>query len=185
MPENLGHVLGVMNWLSGLSGKAGSQNPERNMDHEVLTGKIIGAAIRVHRELGPGYLESFYEEALCIELTAIGVKFARQLPVEVRYRGQKIGEHRLDLLVEDTVVVELKAVIELQDIYFATVRSYLRATTKSVGLLLNFAAVTLQTKRIGPDLPPRQWPFASCLHGTIARAELVPRGSVIVSWLPP
>ena len=125
------------------------------MEQEELTGKIIGAAIRVHRELGPGYLESIYEEALAFELASIGLKFERQWRVEVRYRGQRVGEHRLDLLVEDTVVVELKAVLELQDIYYATLRSYLRATGKPVGLLLNFAAVTLQAKRVGPDLPSR------------------------------
>jgi GxxExxY protein len=124
------------------------------MEQEDLTGKIIGAAIRVHRELGPGYLESIYEEALCIELDAIGIRYVRQSPVEIRYRGKRAGEHRLDLLVEDRVVVELKAVMEIQPIFYATLRSYLRATQKSVGLLLNFAAVTLQTKRVGPDLPP-------------------------------
>ncbi len=125
------------------------------MEQEELTGKIIGAAIAVHRELGPGFLESVYEEAMCVELAAVGLKFVRQLPVEIRYRGQRVGEHRLDLLVEDTVVVELKAVFEIQDIFYATLRSYLRATGKSVGLLLNFATVTLQPKRIGPDLPVR------------------------------
>ena len=124
------------------------------MEKEELTGKIIGAAIRVHRELGLGYLESIHEEALCIESDAIGLKYVRQMPVEIRYRGKRAGEHRLELVVEDTVVVELKAVLELQNIFYATVRSYLRATGKSVGLLLNFASVTLQTKRIGPDLPP-------------------------------
>jgi GxxExxY protein len=97
-------------------------------------------------------LESIYEEALCVELTILGIKFARQVAFEIQYRGRKVGEHRLDLLVEDSVVVELKAVLAFQDIYFVTVRSYLRATGKSVGLLMNFMATTLQTKRIGPDL---------------------------------
>lgn len=125
------------------------------MEQEELTGKIIGAAIRVHRELRPGFLESVYEEAMVIELAAAGLRFSRQVPVEIRYRGQRVGEHRLDLLVEDTVVVEPKAVLEIPDIFYATLRSYLRAMGKSVGLLLNFAAVTLQPKRIGPDLPVR------------------------------
>jgi GxxExxY protein len=125
------------------------------MEQEELTGRIIGAAIHMHRELGPGFLDSVYEEALCVELAASGLGFARQVAAEVRYQGRKVGEHRRDLLIEDRVVVELKAVLELQDIYFAIVRSYLRATGKSVGLLLNFAAPTLQTKRIGPDLPVR------------------------------
>jgi GxxExxY protein len=81
-----------------------------------LSGEIIGAAIRVHRELGPGFLESVYEEALCIELVASGLKFARQVTVDVKYQGKKAGEHRLDLLVGDSLVVELKAVLELHDI---------------------------------------------------------------------
>jgi GxxExxY protein len=109
-----------------------------------LSGKIIGAAILVHRELGPGFLESVYEEALCIELAASGLKFARQMPVEIKYQRKKAGEHRLDQLVGDDVVVELKSVTELHDIFFATVRSYLKAASCSLGLLLNFAATTLQ-----------------------------------------
>ena len=117
-------------------------------EHQELSEQIIGAAIRVHRVLGPGYLESIYEEALSLEMTAIGLSFERQFRVEVRYRGQPVGEHRLDLLVEDVVVVELKAVLELQDIFYATVRSYLKATGKSLGLILNFAKTTLQTKRV-------------------------------------
>ena len=125
------------------------------MDEEELTGKIIGAAIRVHRELGPGYMESVYEEAMCIEFAAIRLGFVRQMPVEIRYREQRVGEHRLDLLVEDRVVIELKTVTEFQDIFYATLRSYLRATGKPVGLLLNFASVTVQTRRIGPNLPSR------------------------------
>ncbi len=123
------------------------------MEHEELTGKIIGAAIAVHRELGPGYLEAIYEEALCVELEAAGLRYERQLPVKIRYRDRPVGEHRLDLLVENTVVVELKAVLAMQDIFYATLRSYLRATGKPVGIILNFAAVTLQTKRVLPTLP--------------------------------
>jgi GxxExxY protein len=116
-----------------------------------LSGKIIGVAIRVHRELGPGFLESVCEEVLCIELAASELKFTRQMPVEIKYQGKKVGEHRLDLLVGDDVVVELKSVIELHDIFFATVRSYLKAANCSLGLLLNFAATTLQVKRVGRE----------------------------------
>jgi GxxExxY protein len=125
------------------------------MEQEALTGEIIGAAICVHRELGPVFLETIYEEALCVELASSGLMFARQVAIEIQYLGRKVGEHRLDLLVGDSVVVELKAVLALQDIYFVTVRSYLRAKGKSVGLLMNFSAPTLQTKRIGPGLPGR------------------------------
>lgn len=121
------------------------------MENKELTGQIIGAAIRVHRELGPGYLESIYEEALVIELASLGLRFERQHGVDICYRGQPVGEHRLDLLVERTVVVELKAVLELQDIFYVTVRSYLKATRTPFGLLINFATPVLQVKRIGPE----------------------------------
>lgn len=98
------------------------------VQQEELTKKIIGAAIRVHRELGPGFLEAIYEEALCLEFAELGLSFERQYRVEVLFRGQPVGEHRLDLLVEGLVVVELKAVSALQDIFYATLRSYLKAT---------------------------------------------------------
>ncbi len=126
----------------------------RLMEQEELSEKIIGAAIRVHRSLGPGFLEAIYEEALCVELAALELHFERQHRVEVLYRGQPVGEHRLDLLVEDVVVVELKAVLDLQDIFYATLRSYLKATGKPFGLILNFACSTLQVKRVGPEQRP-------------------------------
>jgi GxxExxY protein len=93
------------------------------LSDKALTGQIIAAAIAVHRALGPGFLESIYEKALCIELGANGISFECQKSLEIRYRGEPIGEHRLDLLVERRVVVELKAVKALEDIFFATVRS--------------------------------------------------------------
>ncbi len=123
------------------------------MELEQLTGKIIGAAIAVHRELGPGYLESIYEEALCTELAAVGLRFRRQVPVAIHYRGRTVGEHRLDLIIEDAVVVELKAIHAFEDIHFATVRSYLKATGCDHGLLLNFATTTLTAKRVIRERP--------------------------------
>lgn len=122
------------------------------MESSALTQRIIGAAIEVHRVLGPGFLESIYEEALCIALTDCHLRFARQLSVPVRFRGHDVGEHRLDLLVEDAVVVELKAVTELKDIHYATLRSYLKATGKELGLLLNFTTNALTIRRVG-----REW----------------------------
>ena len=121
-----------------------------------LTQRIIGAAIEVHRELGPGFLESIYEEALCIALTDCTLRFARQLSVPVRFRGHDIGEHRLDLFVEDAVIVELKAIVELHDIHYATLRSYLKATSKELGLVLDFATNALTIKRVG-----REW-YSRC-----------------------
>ena len=117
-----------------------------------LSGRIIGVAIRVHEELGPGFLEAMYEEALCIELAAAAVSFSRQLPIKISYRKHFIGEHRLDLLVEGRVLVELKTVTGFDPIHFAIVRSYLKATGCELGLLLNFAAPVVGIKRIG-----REW----------------------------
>jgi len=118
------------------------------LEHEELTGQIIGAAIEVHRALGPGFLESIYENALVIELRHRSIAFARQLAVPVLYRGVEVGLHRLDLFVADSIVVELKTVSELADIHFVTVRSYLRAVGRDHGLLLNFAKPTLEIKRV-------------------------------------
>jgi len=103
-----------------------------------VTGAVIGPAIEVHKALGPGFLESVYEEALCVELALQGVKFARQVLVAVDYKGHRIGESRLDLLVENTVVVELKATDALAPIHTAQVISYLKATGCRMGLLINF-----------------------------------------------
>jgi len=94
--------------------------------------------MEVHGVLGPGFLESAYEEALCVELLLRGIKFARQVPIGVEYKGQKIGEARLDLLVNKSLVVELKAVEELAPIHFAQILSYLKATRLHLGLLITF-----------------------------------------------
>jgi GxxExxY protein len=120
-----------------------------NQHCDELSGMIIGAALRVHESLGPGFLECFYEDALCVELNTVGVSVARQIAVPVRYRDRLIGEHRLDLLVHDEIVVELKAVAGFDPIHFAVLRSYLKAANRSLGLLLNFAGPTLQIKRVG------------------------------------
>ena len=119
------------------------------LEHEDLTGKIIGAAIEVHRQLGPGFIESIYENALVYELRNRGVKLEQQLEVTILYNGQiEVGKHRLDLLVESEIVVDLKAISELLDVHFAIVRSQLRAVKRKHGLLLNFAKVTLEAKRV-------------------------------------
>jgi GxxExxY protein len=118
------------------------------LEHEELTGKIIAAAIDVHKQLGPGFLESIYENALMLELRKRGINAFEQVVIEICYDGVKVGEHRLDLMVEDTIVVELKAVKSLEDVHFAIVKSYLKASGKSHGLLLNFAKPTLEIKRV-------------------------------------
>ena len=118
------------------------------LEYADLTEKIIGAAIEVHRKLGPGFLESIYEAALCIELRKGGLSFERQLLVPIFYEDHEIGQHRLDLYVEREIVVELKTVKGFKDVHFSIVRSYLRAVGKNHGLLLNFASTTLEVKRV-------------------------------------
>jgi len=119
-----------------------------NLEQEDRTGRIIGTAIEVHRTLGPGFLESVYENAVSIELAQRGIPFVRQLTVPIRYRNAEVGAHVLDLLVEDQIVVELKAVRNLEDIHYVVLRSYLKATGREHGLLLNFAKPTLEIKRV-------------------------------------
>ena len=119
-----------------------------SLELEELTGSIIGAAIAVHKELGPGFLETIYENALAVELSHRGIVFEKQQIVPVFYKGTQVGEHRLDFLVEGKIVVELKAMKELEDIHCAQVRSYLKATHLKHGLLMNFATMPLTTKRV-------------------------------------
>ncbi len=116
--------------------------------HEELTGRIIACAIEVHKALGPGFLESVYEAAMVVELKRAGLKVESQKPLPIFYREILVGEHRLDLLVENLIVVELKAISELEDIHFAIVRSYLKAASLEHGLLLNFATMPLMVKRV-------------------------------------
>ena len=132
-----------------------TRKPGEELGQLELTERIIGAAVRVHRELGPGFLESIYEEALAVELRLLGLAVERQKPVPLFYRGHPIGEHRLDLLVDSKVILELKAISALENIHFAIVRSYLKALGLSDGLLLNFAATRLVVKRVGREYHPR------------------------------
>ena len=118
------------------------------LEYESLTEQIIGAAIEVHRRLGPGFIESIYENALVIELRKRNLKVEQQKEVKVEYEGIEVGKHRLDLFVESTIIVELKAIKNLEDIHFAIVRSYLKAFGKKHGLLLNFARVILEVKSV-------------------------------------
>lgn len=110
--------------------------PNKRVDH--LAREVIGAAIEVHRHLGPGFLEGVYEEALVIELALRGIPFERQRPIPVGYKGQNVGEGRVDLLVGTELLVELKAVETLAPIHKAQVISYLKATGLHLGLLINF-----------------------------------------------
>ena len=117
---------------------------EPSTELDDLAHRLIGAAIEVHRLLGPGFLESVYEEALCVELPLRGIRFARQVPVGVKYKAEKVGEARLDLLVDERLVVELEAVEVVASIHVAQVLSYLKATRLRLALLITFNVTLLQ-----------------------------------------
>ena len=110
---------------------------------ELLVHKVIGASIEVHKVLGPGYLESVYESALCIELEKSGIIFSRQHKTAVHYKGKEIGEGRLDLLIENKIIVELKTVETLLPLHKTQVISYLKTTGCQIALLINFNTVVL------------------------------------------
>ena len=118
------------------------------LEHEELTDKIIGAAIEVHRSLGPGFLESIYENALVIELRKRGLHVDQQLEIPIYYNEEQVGLHRIDIFVEKTILLELKAIKALSDIHYVIARSYLRALNVRHGLILNFAVSRLQPKRV-------------------------------------
>lgn len=111
---------------------------------EEASNKVIGAAIEVHRHLGPGYLESVYEEALAAELTLRAIPFARQVVFGLDYKGHVIGEGRLDFMVDGCLIVELKAVEALAPIHTAQCISYLKANQKRLALLINFNVSVLK-----------------------------------------
>ena len=121
------------------------------LQNKDLTEQIIAVAIRVHKELGPGFLEAMYEEGLAIELAVAGIRFERQKLLPGFYREHLIGEHRLDFVVAQTVIVELKAISALEDIHFAIVRSYPKGANLNDALLLNFATPRLTVKRVGRE----------------------------------
>ena len=108
------------------------------MKHKELTGKIIECAFRVHKNLGFGFLESVYQNALLIELTKAGLKAEKERKIQVNYDGQVIGDFVADILVEEKVILELKSVREIHPAHEAQLINYLKATGIEVGLLINF-----------------------------------------------
>jgi len=112
-----------------------------------LTYKIIGAAMEVHKTLGPGFLEAVYEEAMAYELKKLGLLFERQKALAVYYKGITLGDYRADFLVESNVIVELKAQKALSTVDEAQLINYLKATNLKVGLLFNFGGRSLQQVR--------------------------------------
>jgi GxxExxY protein len=113
-----------------------------------LSYQIMGAAFEVHNELGPGFLEQLYEKAMMHELTRRGIPFERQRSVAISYKGEQIGTHILDLVVDGRVVLELKAVTELMPIHKQQTLSYLKATGIKLGILINFGCPQVKYERI-------------------------------------
>ncbi|MEJ5310069.1 MAG: GxxExxY protein [Anaerolineae bacterium] len=116
--------------------------------YDKLTYAVNGAAMAVHRELGPGYPEKVYHEALMIELAELGIPAQKEVVFTAEYRGRTVGEFRIDVFVDGAVVVELKAIEAINERHEQQVISYLTATGREVGLLLNFGVASLQFKRI-------------------------------------
>ena len=127
-----------------MSTQHGVTEARSKLVHEKLTEEIIGAAIEVHRELGPGLLESAYEECLCHELHLRRISFQRQVPLPVKYKNINLDcGYRIDLIVEDSVVLELKCLEHILPVHEAQLLTYLKLTGKRVGLILNFFTSTL------------------------------------------
>lgn len=121
---------------------------KKEIIHSDITGKIIGAAMKVHSTLGNGFQENIYQRALAIELAKQGMSFQRELEMNIYYDGQEIGTRRADFLVENKVLVELKALITLEDVHLAQAINYLEAYILKIGLLLNFGAKSLECRRL-------------------------------------
>jgi GxxExxY protein len=147
------------------------------MSENALTDKIIGAAIEVHRHLGPGLLESTYEECLCYELALAGLSFQRQVHLPVQYKGLKLDcGYIMDLVVEERIVLELKSIDALAPIHGAQLLTYLKSADKRVGLLINFNVELLKDglKRIGNHYSGSPVSSASSSAPPRLRAEFSP-----------
>ena len=118
------------------------------MKYEDITKRIIGCAMKVHSTLGNGFQEVIYQRALEIEMSIDGLKFEREKEMPVLYREYEIGTRRVDFFVEDKIMVELKALIQLEDVHLAQGKNYLEAYNMEVGLLINFGAKSLEFKRL-------------------------------------
>lgn len=121
---------------------------KKEYQHSELTGKIIGCAMEVHRALGNGFQEVIYQRALAIEMAHQGLEFSREHEMQIFYKGVEIGTRRVDFFVDGKVMVELKAVIQLEDVHLAQAINYLEAYGLEVGLLINFGSRSLQFKRV-------------------------------------
>ena len=129
-----------------------------------LTGKIIGCAMEVHRILGNGFQEVIYQRALEIEMASQGLEFSREHEMDILYKGEHIGTRRVDFFVEEKVMVEIKAVIQLEDVHLAQAINYLEAYGLDIGLLINFGAKSLQFKRVMKPGKKKSWTMINCLE---------------------
>lgn len=118
------------------------------MKYEELTHKIIGCAMKVHSTLGNGFQEVIYQRAMAIEMTKQNLSFQREMEVEIFYEGENIGTRRVDFFVEGEIMVELKALINLEDVHLAQAMNYCQAYNLPIGLLINFGSKSLQFKRV-------------------------------------
>ena len=118
------------------------------MKFEDITGRVIGCAMKVHSTLGNGFQEVIYQRCMAIEMRKQGINYRREFEMPIIYDGQRVGTRRVDFYVENNIMVELKAVITLEDVHLAQAKNYLEAYNVDVGLLINFGARSLQFKRL-------------------------------------
>lgn len=121
---------------------------DSKMKHEALTHKIIGCAMKVHSTLGNGFQEVIYQRAMVIELTKQGLGFQREMEMTIFYEGEDIGTRRVDFFVEDTIMVEIKALIKLEEVHLAQAMNYCQAYNLPIGLLINYGSKSLEFKRV-------------------------------------
>ena len=130
------------------SHESSNDTNEEKIIYKELSFRIMEAVFEVHDVLGPGYSEKFYERALCKEFRDRGIRYVRQKEIEVNYKGESLGEYKLDLIVEDKINLEVKAVSELIEVFESQVISYLKATGMRLGILINFGTKKVEYKRI-------------------------------------
>ena len=116
--------------------------------HSEITKTIIGSAMKVHSTLGNGFQEVIYQRALAIEMTKQGLSYQREMEMDIFYEGERIGTRRVDFFVEDKIMVELKAITQLEKVHLAQAINYLEAYQMEIGLLINFGSTSLEFKRL-------------------------------------
>ena len=118
------------------------------MINDPTTQQIIGCAMEVHKQLGPGFQEVIYQRCLALEFSATGLRFGREIEYPIYYKGRKVGTRRADFIVDSRIVVELKALTALEDVHLVQAKNYVRAYNLEIGLLINFGGNRLEFKRL-------------------------------------